>query len=144
MGKASRRRHLTPAELAVSRGLLKGPRAQSAGLPEIAVPEPDGEPHGQMLMAGNLASNFVEYPWRGDDSIKDFARRLHEFLQSDEPYLEFLSPHDGQTHLLTRIGAASIVAINHARAKGPVHPHSDKVSIVRAGALPPELLRRTN
>ena len=133
-------RHLTPAELMDRRGLHKGPGADK---PEVIVPEAEGEPHGQLLMAGNLASNFVEYPWRGDDSIKDMARRLHEFLLGEEPFLEFLSPHDGNIHLLTRMGAASIVAINHARAKGPVHPHSDKLAIVRGGAIPAELLRHT-
>ena len=142
MGKQSRRRQLSAGEIYAGRGLAKGPAAGDPR-PEIVVPEQEGQPHGQMLMSGNLASNFIEYPWRGDDSIKDMARRLHEFLLGDEPFFEFISPHDGNIHLLTRIGAASIVAINHARAKGPVHPHSDKLSIVRGGAIPPELLRRT-
>jgi hypothetical protein len=41
------------------------------------------------------------------------------------------------------MGAASIVAINHARAKGPVDPRglAKSSKIVRVGALPPELLQ---
>lgn len=135
----TQRRHLSRDSI-VGRGLVKGPGAGDT----IFVPEPEGAPHGQMLMAGNLASNFIEHPWRGDDSIKDMARRLHEFLLGDEPFLEFLSPHDGQIHLLTRMGAASILAINHARSKGPLDPRGfgrDSKIVRVGGALPPELLK---
>lgn len=140
MSNRASRRQLA-RDLGIHRGLAHGPAAGDR--PEIAMPEPEGVPHGQFLMAGNLTANFVEYPWRGDDSIKDMAVRLHEFLLREEPYLEFLSPHDGQIHLLTRIGAASILSINHARAKGPVDPRAVRGSnIVRvAGGLPPDFLK---
>ncbi len=137
----SQRRQLAK-DLGLDRGLAKGPAAGDPQ-PEIAIPEPEGTAHGQLLMPG-LASNFIEYPWRGLDSLRDMARRLHDFLkEGDEPYLEFTSPHDGEVHLLTRMGAASIVAINHARAKGPVDPRglAKSSKIVRVGALPPELLQ---
>ena len=141
MSNRTQRRQLAK-DLGVRRGLVKGPAAGDK--PTIYQPEPEGMAHGQLLMAGNLASNFVEYPWRGIDSLRDFATRLHEFLLGEEPYLEFLSPHDGEIHLLTRVGAMSIVAINHARAKGPVDARGlarDSKIVRVGGSLPAELLR---
>ncbi len=127
---------------AARRGLVKGPAA--ADRPEIAVVSQadEGAPHGQMILASGMPLNFVEEPWEFDDSTRRMAQRLHEFLLGEEPYLEFLSPHDGRLHWLTRIGASAVMVIDHARARGPVAPHATLGSkIVRVGGpLPRELL----
>ena len=143
MSNRASRRQLA-RDLGIRRGLVKGPGAADDDKPEIAVPEPEGVPHGQFMMSNGAAINFIEYPWRGDDSIKDMAVRLHEFLLGTDPYFEFQAPHDGETHVFTRLGAAGIVGLQHSRAKGPVDPRgmAKESRIVRvAGSLPPEFLK---
>jgi len=144
MSNRVKRRQLAK-DLGIHRGLIKGPPARDqVEKPEIAVPEPEGSPHGQFMMAGGALINFVEYPWRGTDSIRDMAVRLHEFLKGgEEPYFEFTAPHDGEQHVFTRLGAAGIVGLQQSRAKGPVDPRglAKESKIVRVGSIPSELLK---
>lgn len=127
--------------------------------PEIALPEEEGHPHGQFTVAYNPASgqtwgfNFVEYPWRGDESVRDAAAMVDEFAQhgtiggDSATCLEFTSPHDGRIHCLTREGARRVLSVDHARTMGQVAPHSEQVNLVRVtpamlAQLPPALLGR--
>lgn len=138
-------REMEAAERELARQRAEQVAEQPAGAPDqpiVHVPEPEGHGHGQLVLAYNPATgqawgfNWVVYPWLGDESVREMASRLAKFLRDPaQECLEFLSPHDGQLHCLTRTGAERVLAVDHARTVGQVAPHSDVVKVVRGPGI---------
>lgn len=114
---------------------------------EIAVPEEEGERHGQFVVAINPQNgqtagfNFRALDggeWRGEESIREAADTLASILAGETPWVELTAPADGQLHILTRAGAERVIGVCEARSKGRMAPRSTdpRVRLVPAGAIP--------
>ncbi len=114
----------------------------------IFTPLPDEDtiavPCGVLHFAGEHIQVSVIDPrgveWDHHESIEQLARVIREFLESDDDWLQLVTPTNGEPMLLTRELAARVITIESAVAKQrkdmqrPNVP--DGVRLVRADAMP--------
>lgn len=88
--------------------------------------------HGQFLL--DRPGQFINFACEDLAELEQWARRLADFLSSDEPYLEHESPHLPGRNFITRYGASRIVAVDSAwsRKVRPKLSANSPLEVVRA------------